>query len=141
MLMRFKKFLVSTSRRNKKLIVITTDFFSSCAAALLALLISDMLFSLGIIENLIRSVPKNLTAQVDFSKIRITKIFKWLKNENISEIEMLKTFNCGVGFCLLVNEKNVSKVVKIFPNKFKPYKIGQIIKGNKKFKIINKLKW
>ena len=95
----------------------------------------------GIIENLIRSVPKNLTAQVDFSKIRITKIFKWLKNENISEIEMLKTFNCGVGFCLLVNEKNVSKVVKIFPNKFKPYKIGQIIKGNKRFKIINKLKW
>ena len=54
MLMRFKKFLLSTSRRNKKLIVITTDFFSSCAAAFLSLLISDMLFSLGIIENLIR---------------------------------------------------------------------------------------
>jgi phosphoribosylaminoimidazole (AIR) synthetase len=27
---------------------------------------------------------------------------------------MLKTFNCGVGFCLIINPKNLNKVVKSF---------------------------
>ncbi len=40
---------------------------------------------------------------------------------------MLKTFNCGVGFCLIINKKNLKKVKNIFPKKFKPYPIGRII--------------
>ena len=59
----------------------------------------------GIIENIIRSVPKDLTTNIDLSKIKVPFIFKWLKNKNISDMEMLKTFNCGVGFCLIVNKK------------------------------------
>ena len=30
---------------------------------------------------------------------------------------MLKTFNCGVGFCLITNKKNISKIKKIFSKK------------------------
>ena len=52
----------------------------------------------GIIENIIRSVPENLSANIDLSKIKVQKIFKWLKGKKISDREMLKTFNCGVGF-------------------------------------------
>ena len=37
----------------------------------------------GLIENLLRSVPKNLTLNIDLSKIKILKIFKWLKKQNI----------------------------------------------------------
>ena len=40
--------------------------------------------------------------------------FKWLKSQNISNIEMLKTFNCGVGFCLIIDPKNLHKVKKFF---------------------------
>ena len=32
-----------------------------------------------------------------------------VKNENISDREMLRTFNCGVGFCLLASEKKLLK--------------------------------
>ena len=45
---------------------------------------------------------------------------------------MLKTFNCGVGFCLIINPKNLSKVIKFFPKKYKPYIIGKICSGKNK---------
>ena len=68
----------------------------------------------GLIENLIRSVPDKLSINIDLSKIKIGKIFKWLKKNNISDQEMLRTFNCGVGFCLIVNKENVNKIKKFF---------------------------
>ena len=61
----------------------------------------------GLIENLLRSVPKDLSLNIDLSKIKILKIFKWLKSKNISDKEMLRTFNCGVGFCLIAHKKNI----------------------------------
>ena len=54
----------------------------------------------GLIENLLRSVPNDLSINIDLSKIKIKKIFKWLKSKKISDKEMMNTFNCGVGFVL-----------------------------------------
>ena len=95
----------------------------------------------GLVENLLRSVPKNLTLNIDFSKIKIIKIFKWLKSKNISDREMIQTFNCGVGFCLIVSRKNIEKIKKIFPKRFVPYEIGYITKDKKKVNLSNSLKW
>ena len=68
----------------------------------------------GLIENLLRSVPDNLALNIDLSKIRILRIFKWLKKNNISDKEMINTFNCGVGFCLIAPRKNIKKIYKCF---------------------------
>ena len=95
----------------------------------------------GLIENLLRSVPTNLTLNIDLSKIKIIKIFKWLKSKNISNKEMIRTFNCGVGFCLIVSKKNILKIKKIFPKKFMPYEIGYITKDKEKINLLNSLKW
>ena len=95
----------------------------------------------GLIENLLRSIPKNLSLNIDLSKIKILEIFKWLKSKNISDREMLRTFNCGVGFCLIVNKYNVKKIKKIFPKDCEPYEIGFISKSTNKVKIIKSLKW
>ncbi len=95
----------------------------------------------GLIENLLRSVPKNLTLNIDLSKIKIIKIFKWLKTKNISDNEMMKTFNCGVGFCLIVPRENVSRIKKVFSKKFTPYEIGFISKNKNKLNLSNYLKW
>ena len=54
---------------------------------------------------------------------------------------MLKTFNCGVGFCLIINEKNMQKVKKYFSKKFKPYVIGKISKSSERIKFNGKIKW
>ena len=61
------------------------------------------------------------------------------KKNNISDKEMLSTFNCGVGFCLIANSKNVTKIQKHFSNNYKPYVIGNITKG--KSNIYGKLRW
>ena len=95
----------------------------------------------GLVENLLRSVPENLTLNIDLSKIKTTKIFKWLKSKNISDEEMMKTFNCGVGFCLIVPKKNIKKIKKIFSKKFKPYQIGYISKNKNKINLSNSLRW
>ena len=52
-----------------------------------------------------------MVLNIDLSKIKILKIFRWLKNYDINDKEMLKTFNCGVGFCLVINPKYIKKVI------------------------------
>ena len=93
----------------------------------------------GLVENIIRSVPKHYSIEIDLSKIKIKNIFKWIKKRNISDKEMLNTFNCGVGFCLIVNPKNIKKIQKYFSRSYKPYVIGSITKS--KLNIHGKLKW
>lgn len=95
----------------------------------------------GIVDNLKRILPYNLYAKINLLKVNPHKIFYWLKSHNIDDEEMLKTFNCGVGFCLIINPKNVSKVIKFFPKKYKPYIIGKICSGTKQVKLHGKINW
>ena len=95
----------------------------------------------GIADNLQRVIPDNLTAEINLNMIKPTKIFKWLKNNNIEDSEMLKTFNCGVGFCLIIKPYNLSKVKKYFSKEFQPYVIGKITKGTNKIKLNDRIQW
>ena len=80
----------------------------------------------GIIENLPRVLPDNLTAIINLSKIKPNKIMKWIKSQGVQDEEMLKTFNCGIGFCIIVKKKDLKKISKFFTKNFKPYPIGKI---------------
>ena len=95
----------------------------------------------GLADNISRVVPEELCAEIDLNKIKPLKIFNWLKKNKISDKEMLKTFNCGVGFCLIVNPKNISKVNKYFLKEYKPYVIGKISKNINKVKLNGKVNW
>ena len=95
----------------------------------------------GLIENLLRSIPETLTLNIDLSKIKTKKIFSWLKSKNISDEEMMKTFNCGVGFCLIVSKKNISKIKRVFSKDFEPYEIGFISKNKNRINVLNTIKW
>jgi phosphoribosylformylglycinamidine cyclo-ligase len=95
----------------------------------------------GLADNIKRVIPNGLVADIDLKKIKTKKIFKWLKNNNIEDKEMLKTFNCGVGFCLIVQPNNLNKITKFFTNEFKPYVIGKIISGKNKVKLNGKIDW
>jgi len=95
----------------------------------------------GLADNIRRVIPEGLLANIDLSKIKTKKIFSWLKKNNIEDKEMLKTFNCGVGFCLIINPKNLDKIKKFFSKEYKPYIIGKIISGKNKVKLNGKIDW
>ncbi len=95
----------------------------------------------GLIENIARSVPSNLSINIDLSKIKVKKIFKLLKKKKIPDLEMLKTFNCGVGFCIIVDENKIKKIKKYFTKDYMPYEIGYISKSAKKLNLYNSIKW
>ena len=95
----------------------------------------------GLADNIKRVIPNKLCASIDLSKIKTLKIFNWLKQKNISDKEMLKTFNCGVGFCLIIKPKNLKKINSFFSKDFKPYVIGKIINGKNKINLNGKIDW
>ena len=95
----------------------------------------------GLEDNLSRIIPDGLTANINLSTIKTKKIFKWIKSHNVSNNEMLKTFNCGVGFCLVSKPENIYKIIKVFKKEFKPYVIGKIISGKKKVRLNEEISW
>jgi len=95
----------------------------------------------GLADNIARVIPDKLCASIELNKVKTLEIFKWLKKNDISNKEMLKTFNCGVGFCLIINPKNLKKIERYFSIKFKPYLIGKIIKGKDKVELNDEIDW
>ena len=95
----------------------------------------------GLSDNIKRIIPDKLSAHISLDKIKTSKIFNWLKNNGISDKEMLKTFNCGVGFCLIVESKNLKRISKFFSKEYKPYVIGKIFNGKNKVKLNGSINW
>ena len=82
----------------------------------------------GIPENLPRCLPEGLSVDVDYNAWTLPDIFKkiMLAGE-IPEEEMKKTFNMGIGFCLVVpSETVVDTEVIIDGHGFKSWVIGTV---------------
>ena len=95
----------------------------------------------GLSDNIKRIIPDEMIADINLDQIKTLNIFKWLKKNGISEKEMIKTFNCGVGFCLIINPKDLKKVTKYFSKDYRPYVIGKISLGNNKVKLNGSINW
>jgi len=95
----------------------------------------------GIYENLVRAIPEGYVAEINFKKFKIPEKFLWIKKHgNISESEMLRTFNCGIGMILIINAQSIKQVQKYFEkNNIIFFDMGKIIKtkGKKDIKINN----
>ena len=95
----------------------------------------------GLADNIKRIIPDGLCAMINLEKIKTKPIFLWLKKMGLEDKEMLKTFNCGIGFCVIAKEKNFSKIYKYSKNNLKPYIIGKIIRNQNKIIFNEKIKW
>jgi len=82
----------------------------------------------GFIDNIPRILPERTKAIIDISTWEIPFLFKLIKNiGNISEIEMFKTFNNGIGFILIVPEKSCDEIIDFLNNfNLSPIVIGEI---------------
>lgn len=96
----------------------------------------------GIEGNLSRVLPDGLSARIDLSKIRILEIFKYIRNTgSISDNEMLRTFNCGVGICMVVSKTDKAAVMKHINQFYECYEIGTIEKGERKIIFKERMNW
>jgi len=65
----------------------------------------------GLTENIIRVVPEGLGLNIDASSWTLPPVFQWLQREgNVADSEMWRTFNCGIGFVLLVPANQVDAI-------------------------------
>lgn len=83
----------------------------------------------GLTENLPRVLPKNLAAQIDTSSWALPEVFQWLQHGgNIDTLEMYRTFNCGVGFILVVPADQAKQAMnQLTAEGEQVWQIGQII--------------
>ncbi len=86
----------------------------------------------GFYENIPRSIPKGLCAEIDKASIRVLPIFDLLaKTGNIPERDMYNTYNMGVGMSVVVPAQQVDEALEILTaNGETAYVIGKIIESD-----------
>ncbi len=84
------------------------DMFSECRIAGLSHITGG-----GLKENVIRVVPENLGIEIDTTSWQRPAVFDLLQDSvSIAEDEMLKTFNCGIGMVVVVDEQQQQSVIE-----------------------------
>ena len=92
----------------------------------------------GFYENIPRSIPDGLGAEIVRSSVKVLPIFNLIAKEGgICERDMFNTFNMGVGMSIVVSASDVDKALEILKaNGEDAYVIGKIIKSSDKITII-----
>jgi len=68
----------------------------------------------GLLENIPRVLPGNVLANIDCNSWQWPSIFHWLKGSgDVSNLEMNKTFNCGVGLVLVISNDYVNSAIAL----------------------------
>lgn len=66
----------------------------------------------GLLENLPRVMPENTRARIDADSWQMPEVFKWLQQQgNITDQEMYRTFNCGIGMVVVVNAEDAETTI------------------------------
>ena len=91
----------------------------------------------GLTENIPRILKKGLIADVNLSSWKIPNVFQWLQEKGkISQSDMLRIFNCGIGMVCILDKAEVEKAKEILStHKLRTFEVGSIIKGSLKEQI------
>ena len=85
----------------------------------------------GFQDNIIRAIPNGFQAIINTKSWSLPPVFNWIQQEaNIDSDEMLRTFNCGIGYVLIVKDGLKDSVIQHFQNAgINAYDIGFIESG------------
>jgi phosphoribosylformylglycinamidine cyclo-ligase len=83
----------------------------------------------GIVGNTMRVIPKGLNLKIDWSSWERPPIFGLIqKSGNVSEEEMRRTFNLGIGFILIVSQEKVDLIIQELKTKNEnPVLMGEVV--------------
>jgi phosphoribosylformylglycinamidine cyclo-ligase len=87
----------------------------------------------GLVENLPRVLPEGMGAEIDRSTWQTPEIFKLIQEiGNVSDSEMFRTFNMGIGMVLVIAEENLDRAQELLTEaQQKSIVIGKICPGTK----------
>lgn len=88
----------------------------------------------GITDNLPRVLPKGLAAEIDLATWTPLPVFRFLRDAgNVEELEMLRVFNCGLGFLVIISPNEADKALDAFTQAMEdPKVVGRIVPGDGK---------
>lgn len=91
----------------------------------------------GLTENLPRVIPENLNAQINLNSWQFPAIFDWLQsNGNVSQADMLITFNCGVGMVICVAPEDEAQALQLLSELGETaFVMGEIVSGEGKAQV------
>ena len=92
----------------------------------------------GFFENIPRSIPDGLCAEIRRADVRVLPIFDLIQKEGgIAERDMFNTFNMGVGMTVVVPEAEADSALRILrENGEDAYPIGTIVRAEEKVRLV-----
>lgn len=88
----------------------------------------------GLIENIPRVLPENLSVELDAKKWKIPEVFAWLAVVGgINESELLRTFNCGIGGVVIVAKEEEGTILRLLQD-YDAVCVGSVVPRSKGFK-------
>ena len=87
----------------------------------------------GLTENILRALGEGQGIKIDLSTWNLPPVFKWLSSAGgVSQDEMLKTFNCGIGMTVICSQASKDAVFSLLEkNGESPTLIGEVTDTNK----------
>ncbi|CAI6096172.1 unnamed protein product [Clonostachys chloroleuca] len=84
----------------------------------------------GLVENVPRTLPASLAAQIDFGTWEIPPVFKWLKTAgNVAPSEMVRTFNSGIGMIIVVDADSAAAITgSLAASGEKVFQVGRLVR-------------
>ncbi len=92
----------------------------------------------GLTENLPRVLPDQLNAAIDLNSWDFPEVFQWLQQHgNVSQADMLTTFNCGIGMIVCVDAQEEERAKSLLSAQGETvFSIGEIVKGTGKPEVL-----
>lgn len=92
----------------------------------------------GFTDNIPRVLPKHLGVRIDLAAVPVLPVFKWLAAQgNIAELELLRTFNCGIGMIAIVRREKLVEVMDVFAqNGERVVDLGEVVEASSDDRVI-----
>jgi len=92
----------------------------------------------GFTDNIPRVLPKHLGVRINLAAVPVLPVFKWLAAEgNIAELELLRTFNCGIGMIAIVKREQLVEVMDVFAqNGERVVDLGEVVEASSDERVI-----
>src|SRR5262249_24732171 len=92
----------------------------------------------GFTDNIPRVLPKHLGVGIDLARLPVLPVFKWLAAQGgIAALELLRTFNCGIGMIAIVEPDAVEEVTEVFSSSGESVALlGEVIAADGEHRVV-----